>query len=52
MYYSSQVQFDQGFNTCPLDHDSTFHVAEMPALTTRPLVASGIIIYMWEQRAS
>ena len=29
-----------GFELRPPDHDSTFHVTEMPALTTRPSMTS------------
>ena len=39
-YYAPQVWPDQGSNSWPPDHDSTFHVTEMPALTTRPSVTS------------
>ena len=34
-YYALQVQPDRGVNSRPPDHDSTFHVTETPALTTR-----------------
>ena len=36
MYQAPQVRPDRGSNSWPPDHDSTFHVTEMPALTTRP----------------
>ena len=39
-YYTPQVQPDWGSNSWPPDHDSTFHVTETPALTTRPSVTS------------
>ena len=39
-YYAPQVQPDWGSNTWPPDHDSTFHVTGMPALTTWPSVTS------------
>ena len=32
---------NRGSNSCPPDDDSTFHVTEMPALTTRPLMTHG-----------
>ena len=35
-----QVWPDWGSNSWPSDHDSTFHVTETPALTTRPSVTS------------
>ena len=31
---------DRGSNSRPPDHDSTFHVTETPALTTKPSVTS------------
>ena len=34
-YYAPQVRPDQGSNSWTPDHDSTFHVTETPALTTR-----------------
>ena len=37
-YYSPQVWPDWGSNSWPPDHDRTFHVTEIPALTTRPSV--------------
>ena len=39
-YYAPQVWPDRGSNWGPSDHDSTFHVTEMPVLTTRPSVTS------------
>ena len=39
-YYAPQVWPDRGSNLWPPDHDSTFHVTETPALTTRPSVSS------------
>ena len=36
-------QPDQGSNSRPPDHDSTLHVTEMPALTTRPSVMLPVI---------
>ena len=42
-YCAPQVRLNQGSNSWPPDHDSTFHVTETPALTTRPSVTSGII---------
>ena len=44
-YYAPQVRPDRGSNSWPPDHDSTFHVTEMPALTTRPSVTSSIYVY-------
>ena len=36
-YYTPQFRPDRGSNSSwPTDHDSTFHVTETPALTTRP----------------
>ena len=43
-YYAPQVWSDQGSNSWPPDHDSTFHVTETPALTTRPSVTAAIQI--------
>ena len=37
-YYAPQVRPDWGSNLWPPDHDSIFHVSEMPALTTWPTV--------------
>ena len=37
-YCAPQVRPDCVSKSCPPDHDSTFHVTEMPALTTRPSV--------------
>ena len=37
-YRTPQVRPDRGSNSCPPDHDSTFHVTETPALTTWPSV--------------
>ena len=39
-YNAPQVQPGWGSNSWPPDHDSTFHVTEMPALTTRSSVTS------------
>ena len=39
-YHAPKVQPGWGLNSWPPDHDSTFHVAEMPAITTRPSVTS------------
>ena len=41
--YTPQVQSNWGSNSWPSDHDSTFHVSESPALTTRPSVTSHLI---------
>ena len=38
MYYAHQVQLNQGPNSCPPYHNSTFHVTEAHALTTQPSV--------------
>ena len=40
-YYAPQLQPGRGLNSWPLNHDSTFHVTETPALTTWPSVTSG-----------
>ena len=37
-YHASQVRPDWDSNSWPSDHDSTVHVTETPALTTRPSV--------------
>ena len=37
-YHTPQVRPDQGSNSSPSDHDSTIHVIETPAVTTRPSV--------------
>ena len=42
-YYALQVQSDQGLNSWPPDHESTLHVAEMPALTAQPSVTFNAI---------
>ena len=42
-YYALQVQSDQGLNSWPVDHESTLHVAEMPALTAQPSVTFNAI---------
>ena len=39
-YYAPQVRPERGSNSQPPDHDSTLHVTETPALTTRPSVTS------------
>ena len=39
-HYAPQGRPDRGSNPWPPDHDSTFHVTETPALTTRPSVTS------------
>ena len=39
-YHAPQVQPGRGLNSWPPDHDSTFHVTETPATTTRPSVTS------------
>ena len=39
-YYAPKVRPDWGSNSWPPDQDSTFHVSETPALTTRPSVTS------------
>ena len=39
-YYAPQVRPDWGSNSWPPDHDSTFHITEMPALTTWPSMIS------------
>ena len=41
-YYAPQVQPDQGSNSWPPDHDSSFHVTETSALTTWPSVTSNL----------
>ena len=41
-YNAPQVRSDWGSNSSPLDHDSTFHVTEPPALTTWPSVIAYI----------
>ena len=38
--YALQVRPNRVSNSWPLDHDSTFYVTEMPALTTWPSVTS------------
>ena len=38
--YTPQVRPDRGLNSRPSDHDSTLHVTETPALTTRLSVTS------------
>ena len=42
-YHTPQVQPGRGLNSWPPDHDSTFHVTETPAITTRPSVTSAIV---------
>ena len=42
--YASQIRPYWGPNSSPPDHDSTFHVTETPALTTRPSVTADKII--------
>ena len=42
-YQAPQVRPNQGSNSWPSDHNSIFHVTEMPALTTWPSVTSPII---------
>ena len=37
-FYPPQIRADWALNSWPPDHDSTFHVTEMPALTTWPSV--------------
>ena len=37
-YYAQQVRLDQGLNSWPPDHNSTFYIPETPALTTRSSV--------------
>ena len=39
-HYAPQVRPHQGSNSWPPDYDNTFHVTEMPALTTQPSVTS------------
>ena len=39
-YNAPQVRPERGPNSWPPGHDSTFHVTEMPALTTWPSVTS------------
>ena len=46
-YYTPQVQPDQGSNSWPPDHDSTFHVTEMPALNTPPSVTA-LLQFSWK----
>ena len=41
--YAPQVRSDRSLNLWPPDHDSTFHVTETPALTTRPSVISSYL---------
>ena len=43
-YQAPQVRPDRGSNSWPPDHDSTFQVTEMPALTTWPSVTSYMLI--------
>ena len=38
--HAPQIRPTRGSNSWPPDHDSTFHVTEMPALTTWPSVTS------------
>ena len=51
-YYAPQVRPDRGSNSWPPDHDSTFHVTEMPSLTTWPSVSSKkkCTAVVWELR--
>ena len=49
--YTPQVRPDQGSNSWPPDHDSTFHVTETPALTTWPSVTT-LFNYLIFMRAS
>ena len=35
-YHASEVQLNRGSKSRPSDYDSTFHVTEMPALSTWP----------------
>ena len=39
-YHAPQVRPDRGSNSWSPDHDSTVHVTETPALTTRSSVTS------------
>ena len=41
-YCTPQLRPDRGSNSWPPDHDSTFHVTEMSALTTRPSVPGSV----------
>ena len=45
-FQAPQVRPNWGSNSWPLDHDSTFHVTEMPALATWPSVTSTAINYI------
>ena len=49
-YYASQIRPDRSSNSWPPDHDSTLHVTEMPALTTRPLGTQIILSDMMSKR--
>ena len=46
-YYAPQVQPKRALNSWPPDHESTFHVTEMPALTTWPSVTSWHAERLW-----
>ena len=46
-YQASQGRPDWGSNSWPPDHDSTFHVTETPALTTRPSVTYRLSCHQW-----
>ena len=48
-YQAPQVRPNRGSNSWPPDHDCTFHVTEMAALTTRPSVTSPAIMYTVEK---
>ena len=49
-YPAPQVQPHWGLNSWPPDHDSTFHVTETPAITTRPSATSRYTIPHLDQR--
>ena len=46
-YNAPQVRPNWGLNSWPSDHDSAFHVTEMPALTIWPSVTSNRHIYVY-----
>ena len=44
LLYILQIRPDQGSNSWPPDHDSTFYVTERPTLATQPSVTSAHIL--------
>ena len=48
-YHAPQVQPGWGLNSWPPDHDSTFHVTETPAMTTRPSVTVPLLSWKLHQ---